>query len=252
MFRNIAYSSWCIDLSDKLFYFYYSCSDWFIFTYKSFEVNMDIVYEQFLNTFHQENQATKTEIRKFYDFFSVSEKLKLENSFAGINVSVVSLKNGKYFISNEKSKGFFLDRNSDIEKVQDITSEYKELQKSFGKITDLFGFTNRYFENIVELFSNDRESIGLGDFTEEFLSRTDNETVLGSININKLFTIAYEANGNRIVLDNDNHIYIYAHDLMTHHYQIIRGIPKNTFYKIPNINTLSEFLIAFLEDFFSS
>ena len=249
MFRNIIHSSWCIGFPDKLFCLHYSDFDWIILTYKSFEVTMDIVYEKFLNIFHRENQATEIAVTKFSDFFSIPQKWM--GSFASMNISITKLKNGKYFISNGKSKGFFLENNSDIEKIPNVSCEYKELQKSLGKITDLFGFTNRYFENIIEIFSNDSESIGLGEFTAEYLNRTKKEKNVETINIDNLFTIAYEANGNRILLDNNNNIYIYGHDLAVHHYQVIDDVPKNTFYKIPNIYTLSEFVVCFFKDFFN-
>lgn len=210
---------------------------------------MDKIYEDFIKTFHRENLMIENQTQTFMDFFpNIS---KDSSPYNENEISITKLKNGKFFISNGASKGFFLERNTDIEIISAVSEEYRKIQKSVGKVTDLFGFTNRYFENIIELFPNDKDSIGLGDFTAEFLGRTNNERIIGEINIDNLFTIAYEANGNRIVLNKNNCIYIYGHDLATHHYQKINGIPDNTFYTIPQINSLNDFLEAFWNDFFT-
>jgi len=210
---------------------------------------VDNVYEKFLNTFHRENQESENSIKRFSDFFKINE-----NNFSDFNekkISVTKLKDGKYFISNLNSKGFFVEKNNDIENVSNISEIYTKTQKAIGKVSDLFGFTNRYFENLVELFSNDKDSIGLGELTSEFLEYSSNLRIVGNIDIDNLFTIAYEANGNRILLDKNNQIYIYGHDLITHHFQKIDGIPKNTFYRIPKIFTLNDFVINFFNDFLS-
>ena len=61
--------------------------------------------------------------------------------------------------------------------------------------------------------------------------------------------MAYEGNGNRIILTKENFVYIYAHDLATHHYEKVKEIPKNTFFAIPKMYSLEEFVIAFFDDF---
>ena len=156
---------------------------------------------------------------------------------------------GKYFISNQENKGFSLEQNSNINKLENINSTYKSYQQKIGKITEIFGFENDYFKNLIEVLSNDELSKGLGDYTNKFLRKSKNIRKFENIDIDKIFTIAYEANGNRIVINNENEIYIYAHDLIESRYEIINDIPKNTFYKIPKISTLEEFIKAFFEDF---
>lgn len=78
----------------------------------------------------------------------------------------------------------------------------------------------------MEIFSNDEASEGLGDFSTEFLERSDNRRIVGNIDIDRIFTMAYEGNGNRIILTKENSVYIYAHDLTTHHYETLKEIPK--------------------------
>ena len=202
----------------------------------------------FLNTFHREKQGTENEIVKFSDFFKIEESIFSE--FDKKDISVTKLKDGKFFVSNCKDKGFFVEKNSNIDKIPNVSIYYKKLQKNIGKITDLYGFTNRYFENIIELLSNDSDSKGLGEFTSEFLERSRNNLMVGKINIENLFTIGYEGNGNRILLDLDNRIYIYAHDLATRYYQTIDNVPHNTFLTMPKLLTLNDFLNVFVTEFF--
>lgn len=213
----------------------------------STEVVMDIVYENFLNSFHREKQGVDNEIVKFSDFFKIEGEF-----FSEINkkdISITKLNDGKFFVSNCKDKGFFVEKNSNIDKVIDVSIDYKKLQKNIGKITDIYGFTNRYFENIFELFSNDSDSKGLGEFTSEFLARSHNKPIIGKIDIENFYTIGYEGNGNRILLDKDNQIYIYAHDLATRYYQKIDNIPQNTILIIPNLLTLNDFVSSFFTEF---
>lgn len=211
---------------------------------------MDCVYKKFLDKFSRGSHEIENKNVRIVDFFNLNFIKDMEFLNEKI-ISITLLNNGKYFISNSKTKGFVLEMNNDIESINDISSEYKELQKNIGKITSLFGFKNKYFQNISELFSNDEDSRGLGFFYEEFMERSDNRKILGNINIDRIFTIAYEANGNRIVLTNDNCVYIYAHDLVTHYYEKLDGMPKNTFHLIPQMNSLKEFVKAFFNDFIS-
>lgn len=211
---------------------------------------MDCVYKNFLDKFSQDSHEIESKSVRIVDFFSL-DFIKDMKFLSEKMISVTLLDNGKYFISNCKTKGFVLERNNDIESINDISPKYKEFQKNIGKITSLFGFKNKYFQNISELFSNDEDSHGLGDFYEEFMERSDNYKTLGNINIDRIFTIAYEANGNRIVLTNDNYVYIYAHDLIMHHYEKLNEIPSNTFYLIPQMHSLEEFVKAYFNDFIS-
>lgn len=208
---------------------------------------MDIVYKSFLDTFHYEHKENENKVLMFSDFFKTDENILAE--FGKEHISITDLKNGKFFVSNCRSKGFFLEQNSDIDNLAEISIEYKNLQKAIGKATDLFGFTNRYFENIIELFSNDIDSKGLGEFTSEFLERSNNKQIVGNININNLYTIGYEGNGNRILLDKDNNVYIYAHDLATRFYRKIDEVPQNTFMYIPKLQNLNDFVINFFNEF---
>ena len=79
-------------------------------------------------------------------------------------------------------------------------------------------------------FSNDKDSHGLNLFHDEFMGKSNNHEIVGGINIDRVFTIGYETNGNRIVLTKDNYVYIYVYDLVIHHYEKVHGIPKNTFF----------------------
>ena len=135
------------------------------------------------------------------------------------------------------------------DKLENINTEYKKIQKSIGKITNLFGFENRYLENITELLSNDADSFGLGVFTEEFNNRIRNNEQKNKIDINTLFTIGYEGNGNRLILDKNNNLYIYGHDLISSNYDTLEDFPPNTFYSIPNIKNLTDLISMFFDDF---
>lgn len=95
---------------------------------------MDIIYENFLNTFHREKQGTENEIVKFSDFFKIEESIFSE--FDKKDISVTKLKDGKFFVSNCKDKGFFVEKNSNIDKIPNVSIYYKKLQKNIGKITD--------------------------------------------------------------------------------------------------------------------
>ena len=120
---------------------------------------MDCVYKNFLDRFSRKNQEIENQDMKFADFFKFNLKgLEYLNEKM---ISVTRLDNSKYFISNCKTKGFLLEKNADINKLNAVTQKYKDLQNAVGKITDLFGFTNKYFVNIVEIFSNDEASNGL-------------------------------------------------------------------------------------------
>lgn len=211
---------------------------------------MDIVYESFLKTFSRENLEIENKDISFHDFFGgSSDVLKpLGNS----RISVTKLTDGKTFVSNFKSKGFFIEESTNVGNILGITSEYKTLKKSVGKITDLFGFKNRCLANIVEIFSDDKDSEGLGCFTDEFLARSKNTRKISNIDIDKIFTIAYEANGNRIVLTENGSVYIYAHDLDASQYEKIENVPKNTFYAIPGAKTLNDFVMMFFADFLAA
>lgn len=208
---------------------------------------MDIVYNNFLEYFSQQSKAEKTNSLFFSDFFDCS--LSCFKNYKKDKINITKLNNGKYFISNQENKGFSLEQNSNINKLENINSTYKSYQQKIGKITEIFGFENDYFKNLIEVLSNDELSKGLGDYTNKFLRKSKNIRKFENIDIDKIFTIAYEANGNRIVINNENEIYIYAHDLIESRYEIINDIPKNTFYKIPKISTLEEFIKAFFEDF---
>jgi len=235
------------DVSNKFYYNYYFNSYWTFCSYKGAELKMDCVYKNFLDRFSRKNQEIENQDMKFADFFKFNLKgLEYLNEKM---ISVTRLDNSKYFISNCKTKGFLLEKNADINKLNAVTQKYKDLQNAVGKITDLFGFTNKYFVNIVEIFSNDEASNGLGDFSTEFLERSDNRRIVGNIDIDRIFTMAYEGNGNRIILTKENFVYIYAHDLATHHYEKVKEIPKNTFFAIPKMYSLEEFVIAFFDDF---
>lgn len=208
---------------------------------------MDNVYEAYLKTFSYQSQEVNNKIMKFSDFFSLDY-----DDISHINdstINITSLTNGKFFVSNCKTKGFFLDKNSKIETIDSISVEYRKMQRKIGKITDLFNFDNRYFMNIIEIFSDGEYSNSLGEFTSEFLKRNRDMRTAGNINIDEIFTIAYEGNGNRIVLTKDNSVYIYAHDLQTRYYEQINEMPKNTFFAIPKIHSFNDFVKAFFEDF---
>ena len=89
---------------------------------------MDISYENFLNTFHREKQGTENEIVKFSDFFKIEESIFSE--FDKKDISVTKLKDGKFFVSNCKDRGFFVEKNSNIDKIPNVSINYKKLQKN--------------------------------------------------------------------------------------------------------------------------
>ncbi len=207
---------------------------------------MDSVFKKYIETFSFQSKENNHEIVSFSDFF---KELSIFSDYKNISISVTYLNNENFFISNNHTKGFFLERDISIDKLENINTEYKKIQKSIGKITNLFGFENRYLENITELLSNDADSFGLGVFTEEFNNRIRNNEQKNKIDINTLFTIGYEGNGNRLILDKNNNLYIYGHDLISSNYDTLEDFPPNTFYSIPNIKNLTDLISMFFDDF---
>ena len=107
---------------------------------------MDKIYEDFIKTFHRENLMIENQTQTFMDFFpNIS---KDSSTYNENEISITKLKNGKFFISNGASKGFFLERNTDIEIISAVSEEYRKIQKSVGKVTDLFGNEQRYDKDI--------------------------------------------------------------------------------------------------------
>ena len=64
----------------------------------STEVVMDIIYENFLNTFHREKQGTENEFVKFSDFFKIEESIFSEFDKKDISVTKLKVYNIKYIV----------------------------------------------------------------------------------------------------------------------------------------------------------
>ena len=88
---------------------------------------MDKIYKDFIKTFHRENLMIENQSQTFMDFFpNISKDFSMYNEN---EISITKLKNGKFFISNGASKGFFLERNTDIEIISAVSEEYRKIKK---------------------------------------------------------------------------------------------------------------------------
>ena len=172
---------------------------------------------------------------------------EIENNY-DINITEIDSKH--VFISNTESKGFLVERSFDCPEYE-FCSLYKNIVKSVGCIKELYNFKNEYLENISELFTYDNDSVGIGEWEEDFGKKILKSKLNPSIKPNELYTFAYEANGNRYLLNKDGDVFLYANDPNYRNIKLLDNCPKYTFYKCMDINNIKDFLHIFIKDFIS-
>ena len=206
---------------------------------------MDKVYCDFLAKQGQENNITdKHSVIK--DIWTSDEESV--GIYQDLKLHITEINSQRRFISNTQNKGFLVEKvNCDVN--FNFCKLYKDIVSSFGCIKDLYNFQSKYFENIAELFTCDQESIGLGEWESDYKNKVKKSGCVPNIKTSTLYTFAYEANGNRWLMDFKGDICLYANDPNYQEISILKNCPKYTFYEVNSIKTVKQFFMLFLEDF---
>lgn len=206
---------------------------------------MDKVYYDFLAKQGKENTITcKHSVIK--EIWTSDEKNI--GIYQNLKINITEIDSQRRFISNTQNKGILVEKlNCDVN--FDFCKLYKDIVSSFGCIKDLYNFQSKYFENIAELFTYDQESIGLGEWNLDYENKVKKLGISPDIKASDLYTFAYEANGNRWLMDFKGDVFLYANDPNYKEISILKNYPKYTFYEVNGIKTVENFFMLFLQDF---
>ena len=115
----------------------------------------------------------------------------------------------------------------------------------------MYNFNNEYFENIAELFTYDDESIGIGEWNNDFEKKILKSKLNPNIKPDELYTFAYEANGNRYLMSKAGNVFLYANDPNYRNIEVLDNCPKYTFYKFMDLSSINDLVKLFINDFIS-
>lgn len=205
---------------------------------------MDRVYCEFLAKQGKEsNIACKHSVIK--EIWTSNEKTI--GIYSNLELNITEIDSQRRFISNTQNKGVLVEEPNC--KVNfDFCKLYKDIVNLFGCIKDLYNFKSKYLENIAELFTYDQESIGLGEWRLDYEKKIK-DSFPPDLKVEDLYTFAYEANGNRWLMNYKGDIFLYANDPNYKEISILRNCPKYTFYEVKDIKTIEDFFMLFLQDF---
>lgn len=204
---------------------------------------MDKVYTDFLSRKGKENILS-------CNISTLKKLLPFDEIDIDLNINITEIDSKRFFISNTESKGFLVEKPSECPKYE-FCSLYKKIITSLGCIKELYNFKNEYFENIAELFTYDNESIGIGEWKNDFEQKKIKSKLNPNIEPDELYTFAYEANGNRYLINNLGSVFLYANDPNYRNIKLLDNCPKYTFYKFLDLSNINDLVKVFIEDFSS-
>lgn len=204
---------------------------------------MDKVYTNFLSRKGKENTLS-------CKISTLKKLLPFEEIDIDLNINITEIDREHIFISNTESKGFLVEKPSKSPKY-DFCSLYKKIITSIGCIKELYNFNNEYFENIAELFTYDDESIGIGEWNNDFEKKILKSKLNPNIKPDELYTFAYEANGNRYLMSKAGNVFLYANDPNYRNIEVLDNCPKYTFYKFMDLSSINDLVKLFINDFIS-
>lgn len=164
------------------------------------------------------------------------------------NFTEFMLVNDRYiFFENDLKMGIL---TKPIIAVSDfLIDDHKKIIKNMGSIIELFNFPDdKIINNLIEVFPNDIDSKGLGLYEKDYILKCGKSYDISNDLLN-LYTFAYEANGNRFLYDKEGRIFVYASDHYLDNLIPLTNCPEDTFYKIQNIPTFSDFVLHFFNIF---
>ena len=136
--------------------------------------------------------------------------------------------------------------------ISHILPLHRKFVQEIGIVSDLYGFTNTYLQNLAELFSCDKASQDVENLMEDFQTKyTESEAErapLGKSPLEGLITFAYETNGNRFMYNTQGEVFLYGMDHAYADIKQVSGYPKYTLYQVPQFHTFNDFVFFFMNN----
>lgn len=202
------------------------------------------VYRNYIETSGSRFSAFKPDT---ISSISLNEFLKQEKAVTTVTSFIKDKKSYSFYEGSNEFGFLALKKQCDVSK---FSLKHKEFITKIGNIVDFHRIkgSSIVLDNLVEAFPIDEQSVGLAEFEADYIEKCQKQKVSPSSTFMKAVTIAYEANGNRLMYLEDESIVLYAHDHCRKDITPIDGQPLYTFYKVSQIETLSDFTELLLSE----
>lgn len=187
------------------------------------------------------------EILENRNIFSYSHRLDNFECFLN-SLENIRFKSGMSvynFYFNQKNKKAIMLKECELRSQNaDIGQTHYEFITEIGEILDFYNIDDRDFlVNIGNIFISNKFQTGLAEYNDDYICKCNKEKIKPVESLMQLKLLGLESNGNFIMYDDNEELFKYASDDIYNDFLIqVKDVPKQTFYKLKNINNISELL----------
>lgn len=157
-----------------------------------------------------------------------------------------------FYEISDNNVGFLGKVAQAVDNTSEIDNLHYELFTVFGSIIDSFSTdSNKELLPLIDVFSIDDETLGLGIFHEDYLDKCVRSSLEPNPYLSKLRTLAVEANGNLVQYNADSELFFYLTDqtLYDDSFVLLDQVPASTFYRSESLKNVKEWVDFYFQQY---